>query len=226
MSRLPTRKYQTLLLAVLGLVVLFPLLSGVPATRLLLHLLLSLVFGAALVVVFNNRRLRVVAVLFGIPTFVGLWTGYFLPGVARVPLAVSFHLIATLFFGFTIGVIIRDVHREKGVSTDSVYGALCGYLLAGLVFGNLFNVLELLVPGSFRGDAFPAGMPEERRHFLLNYFSFITLATVGYGDITPGSDAARGLAAVEAIVGQFYIAVLVAELIGKRVSQGFAPPDK
>ena len=169
---------------------------------------------------------RVIATLLGIPTLVGLWTGFFLPGVARVPLAVTFHLVAALFFGFTIGVILRDIHREKGVAADSVYGAFCGYLLAGLAFGNLFNVVELLAPGSFRGEDITPQMSDDRRHFRLTYFSFITLATVGYGDITPGNDAARGLAAVEAIVGQFYIAVLVAELIGKRVSQAFAPPEK
>jgi hypothetical protein len=63
---------------------------------------------------------------------------------------------------------------------------------------------------------------EGRQRSVLTYFSFITLTTLGYGDITPGSGAARGLAMVEAIMGQFYIAVLVAELVGRRVSQTFS----
>ena len=219
MMRLKTRKYQALLFTLLGLVVFVPLCAGRTDTRFLMHFLLSLVFLAALVAVFSHHRLRIIAALLGIPTVVGLWTGYFLPGVPRVALAVSFHLIAAAFFAFTIGVILRDIHRETDVTTDSVYGAFCGYLLAGLMFSHLYNVVELLQPGSFRGEDFAAAMSDERRHFLLTYFSFITLTTVGYGDILPGSNAARGLAAVEAIVGQFYIAVLVAELIGKRVSQ-------
>jgi voltage-gated potassium channel Kch len=65
----------------------------------------------------------------------------------------------------------------------------------------------------------------EDRYFLLAYFSLVTLATVGYGDITPATELARSLAVVEAIVGQFYIAVLIADLIGKKLSQAVAHPS-
>jgi hypothetical protein len=60
---------------------------------------------------------------------------------------------------------------------------------------------------------------DDRDHLMLTYFSFVTLTSVGYGDITPGSRTVRSLAVLEAIIGQFYIAVLIGELIGKRVSQ-------
>jgi hypothetical protein len=222
MRLLTERKYGALLLSLLVLLIFFPLLGGAPVTRLLFHLIFSFVFVAAIVTVFPNHRLRGVAAVLGIPTMVGLWTGYLLPDVPRLPVAVGFHILAAVFFCFTIGVILWSIHREKGVSADSVYGGFSGYLLAGLAFGHLFNMLELLEPGSFRGDEFTPALTDARRHFLLTYFSFVTLTTVGYGDITPGSDTARSLAVVEAIVGQFYIAVLVAELIGKRVSAAVA----
>jgi hypothetical protein len=79
-----------------------------------------------------------------------------------------------------------------------------GYLLLGLAFGHLYCLLEAVAPGSFRlreDLAAPVHDPG-RRQFLLTYFSLVTLTTVGYGDITPGSDPARGLAAVEAVLGQ------------------------
>jgi hypothetical protein len=212
-------KYRALLASLLGLVVLYPLLGAAADTRLLLHLFFTLVFFAALLVVFIDRRHRVVATVLGVPTVVGLWTGYFLPDVPRLPVAVAFHVLASLFFAFTILVVLGEVFREKGVTTDSVCGALCGYVLMGLVFGHFYNIIELQSPGSFRGDDFAAPLADDRRHYLLTYFSFITLTTVGFGDISPGTNATRGLAAVEAILGQFYIAVLVATIIGKRIGR-------
>jgi voltage-gated potassium channel Kch len=87
------------------------------------------------------------------------------------------------------------------------------------VFGHLYCFFETAVPGSFEGHGtIPERLPQgERLFFLLGYFSMVTLTTVGYGDIIPATDAVRGLAAVEAVAGQFYIAVLIAELIGRRL---------
>jgi voltage-gated potassium channel len=110
------------------------------------------------------------------------------------------------------------------VSAESICGALCGYMLLGLAFGHLYCILESITPGAFHGDAeFAIQLRDQsRRHFLLTYFSFATLTTVGYGDITPVRDSARGLSVVEAILGQLYLAVLIAELIGKRVAQALS----
>src|SRR5262245_24239707 len=108
MSRLVERKYLALLVSLIVLVVVFPLLRVATETRLLLDFLLSLVFLAALLVVFEGSRLRTVAFVLGIPTLVGLWTGYLIPGIPRLPLEVGFHVLATLFFGFAIGVILRN----------------------------------------------------------------------------------------------------------------------
>jgi hypothetical protein len=232
MDWLAKRKYLALLLALGILVAVLPVLRAAPNTRMLFHFMLSVVFLAALVLVFPDMRLRLIALVLGVPTILGLWTGYLIPGLPRVPLLMGFHLLAALFFAFSIGVILNDVFQERGLSTDSVYGVFCGYLMAGLGFGHLYSLVDVLQPNSFRGDAFQGVAPGDE-HFLLTYFSFLTLTTVGYGDIVPANDAARGFAVIEAIMGQFYIAVLVASLIGKRVSQTLAaaederdkPPD-
>src|SRR5262249_16444355 len=146
---------------------------------------------------------------------------YVLPGLPRIPLLVGFHLVAALLFGFTVATILRAIHKEASVSADAIYGALCGYLLVGAAFGHLYCLTEALNPGSFRGsEQFSTQLEmDDRHHFMLIYFSFVTLTSVGYGDITPGSGIVRSLAVVEAMMGQFYIAVLIGELIGKRVSQ-------
>jgi hypothetical protein len=199
-------------------------LHGAFGERLVFDALVTVVFLAALLAVGPKGPGRLPALLLGIPTLVGAWTGYVLPGLPRPPLACGFHLAAALFLGFAAATILRAIHREEGVSADSVYGAFCGYLLVGLAFGHLYCLAEAMRPGSFAGakDVMTHLQDEDRRHSLLTYFSFLTLTTVGYGDITPASAPARALAALEALLGQFYIAVIIAEIIGKRVAQAIS----
>jgi hypothetical protein len=105
------------------------------------------------------------------------------------------------------------------VTGDIVSGALCVYLLIGLVWAFLFMLLESVHPGSFQlgagaTTAANPGHPGPAYLSLFLYFSFVTLSTVGYGDILPLTGPARGLAALEGIIGQFYMAVLVARFVG------------
>jgi hypothetical protein len=217
-------KYRLLLAALILLLVGYPVLRGARDVRLVFDFLLTVVFLAALAVVYADRRLRVLTVLLGFPTVLGVWVGYALPGVPARPLEVGLHLSAAVFFALTVAAILRGVYRDPVVSADSVYGAFCGYLLAGLAFGHVYCLVETLSPGSFTGGADIADRLRDRdeQHFLLTYFSLTTITTAGFGDVTPAKDPARALAMVEAITGQFYIAVLIAELIGKRLSQ--VPP--
>jgi hypothetical protein len=218
------RKYLILLLAIAMLMIVYPLLRGAFSTRLLLDALLTLVFLAAFLIIFSQSRFRLLALLLAVPTLVGAWIDYVLPGLPRTALFVGFHLVAALLFGFTIVTILSAIHREASVSVNAIYGALCGYLLLGLGFGHLYCITAALNPESFHGSeqfSTPAEV-DDRHHLMLTYFSFVTLTSVGYGDITPGSGMVRSLAVIEAILGQFYIAVLIGELIGKRVSQGMS----
>lgn len=224
MSWLLQRPFLGLLFALAMFLMVCPMLRDVLGARVLFDIVLTVVFLTAFLIVFRQGSLRLLALVLGIPTVVGAWTGYVLPGLPRLPLIVGFHFVAALFFTFTTATILKVVHQEKILSADSIYGAFCGYLLVGMTFGHLYCLLEALAPGSFRvSETFSVlFQDEDRRHVLLTYFSIVTLTTVGYGDITPVSESAGGLAVVESVVGQFYIAVLVAELIGKRVSQAIA----
>jgi voltage-gated potassium channel Kch len=101
---------------------------------------------------------------------------------------------------------LRFVMRARLVEKEHLYAALSAYLLAGIFLGHFYWALEQIWPGSF---AFPGDF--SRMSAL--YFSFVTLATLGYGDILPRSDVARGLAIVEGVGGQLFLAVLIARLV-------------
>jgi hypothetical protein len=225
MNGLSGRKFLVLLVLLLCLFVVYPALREAGLPHPVYDVMFTLVLVAAFAVVFPTARLRLLGVLLGLPPLVGLWTGYVVPGMPRVALAVSLHLGAVLFVGFAVGVLMWRVYGAERVSAGAIYAACCGYLLIAVLFGHLYCVAAWSLP-----DAFIANPPDlraelahhERLHFVLTYFSLITLTTLGYGEIVPGNSLVRGLAAVEAVVGQLYIAVLLAELIGKRVAQALA----
>ena len=102
---------------------------------------------------------------------------------------------------------LRAVVTANRVDEEIIYAALSTYLLAGIFFGQLHMAVEGFLPGSYSG-------PSEFSETSSIYFSFVTLATLGYGDFLPRSDLARGLTTFEVIGGQLYLAVMVARLIG------------
>jgi ion channel len=221
MNRLGEYRYLALLVTLLLMLVAYPTLRGPLHSRLLTNLLITAVFLTGGWVVFGDKRLRVLGAVLAVPAILGAWTGYAVLDLPSPLGAVCLHLFAALFQVFVVVVLLRVVFREKTVSTNAIAGALCGYVLIGVAFGHIYCLVDETVPGSFRGTD---GNPDI--HFVLTYFSFITLTTVGYGDITPTSGPARSLSLVEAITGQFYLAVLIAGLIGKRAGQASAAPEK
>ncbi len=117
-----------------------------------------------------------------------------------------------LFLVLAIAVGLRAVVLEPGaVTLNRIVGALCLYLLLGVLWTVLFAFVELVEPTAFAYARNVPGDPLEQ--FL--YYSFVTLTTLGYGDVTPVHPVARTLAYFEAVIGQLYVAVLVASLVGR-----------
>jgi hypothetical protein len=105
------------------------------------------------------------------------------------------------------GATLRFAVTSPKVDGETIHAALSAYLLAGLFFGVLYSSVENIWPGSFSG-------PDKFTDSAATYYSFVTLATLGYGDFLPRSELARGIATLEVIGGQLYLAVMVARLIG------------
>src|SRR5262245_53784670 len=110
---------------------------------------------------------------------------------------------------------LRSALRATSIESEHIYAALSAYLLAGLSFGVLYWALEQARPGSmYYGGASVTRFSEADAV----YFSFVTLATLGYGDFVPKSEVARGLVILEAVAGQLYLGVMVARLVSLYVS--------
>jgi len=128
-----------------------------------------------------------------------------------------------VFFLFTALVILHDVWTTRSVTLDTIVGSVCVYVLLGATWGFVYTLTELLSPGSFEiaasGRAVDQALLTARHYPLFMYYSFVTLTSVGYGDIIPAAPSARLLAAWEAIFGQFYMAVLVARLVAIHIAR-------
>lgn len=134
----------------------------------------------------------------------------------------AYPALGLLFFVYVTGLMANEIFRRtREVSADTVAGALSIYLLLGLVWSFAFALLEIAEPGSFSfggGTTGPAGADFSR--FI--GFSFVTLTTLGYGNIVPTNPRADALTSTEALVGQIYLAVLVARLIAIQLHQARA----
>lgn len=125
-------------------------------------------------------------------------------------------IILLAYLGLTTWVATRQVLLTGPIDGNKIVGAVCIYLLLGLAWTALYLLVALRNPEAFHG--LPAG-PWYELFPNLVYFSFVSLTTLGYGDIAPAAPLARFLAYAEAITGQFYIAILVATLVGIRISK-------
>lgn len=130
--------------------------------------------------------------------------------------AVSLVLL-TLIGLYAVFVSLRFAFRAIAITAEHLYSALSAYLLVGVFLGVLYFSAMQVWPNSI----IVSGAGASPQFSLANgiYFSFITLATVGYGDFVPGNDVVRGLAIVEAISGQFFLAVMIARLMSLYMSK-------
>ena len=119
-----------------------------------------------------------------------------------------------VFFTAVATILIRDVlTRMADVDANTLFAAINAYLLIGLAFAFGYMVIDALVPGSFDHNQILIGDANEAFESFI-YFSYVTLTTLGFGDITPQSLEAGALVYTEAMIGQLYLAVLVARLVG------------
>ena len=198
------------LLIVLAFFFIFaPFVEEIEGGHLILSFLFSLVLLAAILAVADRKRDLVIAIVLAIPAIAGRWINHFRPDL--VP-PVVFLVAGLILIAFVVGNLLRFVLRAPSVTTEVLCASISAYLMLGLMWTMAYWLVDQLTPGgafSFNTNAGTQSM----NGFTGFYFSFVTLSTVGYGDITPVSRIARWLAAMEAMTGLLYVAVLIARLV-------------
>jgi Ion channel len=194
-----------LLVALVVLLVTAPLVEDLPAGDVIEPALLTIVMVSSVLAIGGRRRNFVIALVLLAPALVGKWANRFSPSVVS---HFVYLIPATLFFLFVVGHLIRFILRAPRVDANVLCTGLSGYLLLGLLWTPLYLTVFRWNPNAF---TLPAGSTLDG--FSAFYFSFMTLSTVGYGDIAPLSKAARMLAVTEAVSGLFYVAVLISRLV-------------
>jgi hypothetical protein len=184
--------------------------------------LAAVVVIAVFAIVFQRGRERFIAFVALTVALAASWAHYMVPtGESQVPLRLVYDGVLALFLSFAVAVILRDIFQQKAIRTDDVLGAVCGYLIAAGAWARLYGFTYALVPGSFAvSTSLAVDLSSwHGRAAMFDYFSLVTLTTMGYGDVTPVLAPATAFATLEAVFGQFYIAVVVAQLVGARLAQ-------
>jgi hypothetical protein len=223
-------RYFVLTLMLITVLILESLARSTARGPVVSDLFLTIITMAVFAVVFQRRWERIVAFVTAAASISITWFRH-LPITAEYgsTLEIAQHLLQAVFYAFAVALILRNIFQAAAITRDDILGTVCGYLLAANVWGSVYIATAILVPGSFAiSHDLNDVTSDQGRTALFSYFSVVTLTTMGYGDITPVRPPADVLAMLEAIFGQFYIAVVVAQLVGLRLAQALTsggPPS-
>jgi hypothetical protein len=209
--RQSNQRFLILLCLILGLLVIVPILQRFVALRIFIDIFITAIF-ISMVYTFSYRKVHVVVGVFlAVVMLASLWLQYLDPNKWILPIGM---LAGVIFIAMVIAGIIGLIIKSEEVCREIIYAAILTYLLAALMWAFIYTFLELVDPASFnidlnRSDGY---LP------VFQYYSFVTITTLGYGDITPVTDVAKAFSVLEAVIGQLYLVVAVAWLVGMHVS--------
>lgn len=189
------------------------------ANRMAIGLLLAFLFFAATIAV-DSKTLHT-GLLLGLPAILfailDLW-------LLRNDTQILSHALGMLFLGYVVFRLLKFIFIGQRVTANTIFASLCVYLLLATLWTYAYSLLELFNPAAFSYEFFDE---TQKRIMRLGaepggielYYSLVTMTTLGYGDIVPSSPAARSVATLQAVVGQLYLAVIVARLVGLHVAE-------
>jgi voltage-gated potassium channel len=207
-------RHLALLVSLLFLFVITPVVAVLRHGVLVMNVIAATVLVAGTYALSERKRLFAGAVILSGISIIGTWL--LLITQQRWAAIFSHTCVVLLILYFSV-TILGYVLQSGKVTTDRIFAAICVYMLIGYAWTFAYALVEELQPGAFLALSQVAPNDYVSHVLEMRYFSFMTLTTVGYGDILPRSAAARSLAALEGVTGQIYLTVLVARLVGLHI---------
>ena len=212
--------HRLLLITLLLMIGISPFIQQFPNLRWLLSFSLVLILLAAVKTVVNRKRqfqIALVLALLSVTTQVGSFID------ESNTLKLVRFASTSVFMFWVCALLLRDIgRRSHTVTLGLILGAINVYLMSAIGFANIYALIEQLQPGSFTGlDGFTT---ETGSLIYFMYYSFVTLTTLGFGDVSPLTSYAMTVTYLQAIFGQLYLVILVSRLVG--MYMGKVPAEK
>jgi hypothetical protein len=203
-----------LLIFILGYLIFLFSLSEFSFGRLVSTLLYGLIILSGVLTIFKQRWLRIFAIVLAVAILALTLVEEIRPVVT---LTILNNVLRLIYLGFLLAAVGVQVFGEGPVTGHRIRGAIVVYLLLGLIWALLYHLVALATPQAFHLPEDSAGSDWFAPKRLWTYFSFITLTTTGYGDITPVHPVAKVLTIFEALTGQLFLAITIARLVALAV---------
>ena len=205
-------RFLILLCLIMGLLILVPILNRFTPARIFLDLLLTAIVISMVYTIGDKKRYVIVGLFLAIVMLTSMWFQYLHQNntVAAIGMVAGAFII-----GMVLANMLRFMFKSKEVTREVIFAAILLYVLSALMWAFFYTFLELVDPASFNIDL---SRPEGYL-LVFQYYSFVTITTLGYGDVTPVTEVAKAFAVLEAVVGQLYLVVVVAWLVGMHVSR-------
>jgi len=206
-----TGPYGLLLLSLFFMISFRPFLDGLVGATLLADIFLSCVLLSGIYALSKQQLILHIACTLAFFIFL-FKVIYYVSGNQRIFTVQT--VLSMLFIAQMLIMILRHILIEKEITGDLIMGGACAFVLLGLVWAFAYYLLEIFEPNSFKGI-------EKRSDDMWDffYYSFVTLTTLGYGDIVAVSKQARGLTVLEAIIGQLYLAIMISRLVSLHIAE-------
>jgi hypothetical protein len=220
-------KHVQLLAALVAMELAQPLMAE---AKLVARFLAVSLFGVVCVAVFralfNSKRRRRLGTALAVAAISIELARVLVPTGLQLLTEVAMNIAAVAFFVFVLSIIVTHVFGTRQLRIDDVVGAFSGYIVIAVIWGRLYALAWVIAPSSFRISSDISWQLNNWNmlHALFDYYSFTTISGIGYGDITTTGPVSNTLVWLEVMCGQFYLAVVVATIVGIKVAQALASP--